>query len=324
MKVCHWVMMNGSGMRHVAESMANNEKKLGLDSYLCDFAKPDDYLMHVDADVHVAHTHFPDSFAEKITKPFKRVWIAHGGFDHVFQNSVETGLNKGYGAGDSFMLCQHQLRTCDASVTFWPRQQAIWQSMCDKNTKVHLVSLGVEKDFWKPMESRGKYLGSPSLFTAENAHFCKWPLDLFIMWPWVWPKISGSYLHAIYLPQDQHRWWSPFINRNGTAYRAIVSASRFEQTELRNAFVSCDYYIGLVQKGDFNRVCLEANACGIKTISYRGNPYSDYWLTEGDQREMARELIAILKGEVEPRKKDEVPDAIETAKAMKENDESLS
>jgi len=316
-------MMNGSGMRHVAESMANNEKKLGLDSNLCDFAKPDEYLQHLDADIHVAHTHFPDAFRDKIPKPFKTIWVAHGVVEHAFQNSVEQGLEKGYGAGDTWMLCQWQLQHSDASVTFWPRQQAIWQSLCDKNTKVHLVPLGVEKDFWKPVESRGKYLGNPSLFTAENCHYCKWPLDLFIMWPWVYPKIPNSHLHAIYLPTDQHRWWFPLINRNGCSYRATISASRFEQTELRNAFVSSDYYIGLVRYGEANRIFLEATACGMKTISYQGNPYADYWLTEGDQRGMANELIAILKGEIPARPKMEVPDAIETAKAMKEIYEGL-
>ncbi len=317
-------MLNGSGMFRVAESMALNEKKLGLDSNVCDFSKPQDYDSMLDADVHVSHTHFPDSFKAKITKPLKVVWVAHGAIDAVFHDSVEAGLNKGYGAGDSWMLCQYMMQHSDAIVTFWPRQQAILQSLCDKNTKVSLVPLGVEKDFWQPGISRGKYLGNPSLFTAENCHVCKWPYDLFVCWPWVYKEVPDAHLHAIYLPNDQHRWFFSLVNRNGAAYKATLSSLTFGREELRNAFRSVDYFIGLTRYGEPNRLCLEANATGVKSIGYWGNTACDFWIHEGDQREMAKELIAILKGEVEPRKKDEVPDAIETAKAMKEIYEGIS
>ncbi len=84
-----------------------------------------------------------------------------------------------------------------------------------------------------------------------------------------------------------------------------------------------DYYIGLVRYGDFNRLCLEANACGARSISYRGNPYSDFWIAEGDQRVMADELVEILNGNVEPRKKEVVPDISETALAMQKIYEGL-
>lgn len=81
---------------------------------------------------------------------------------------------------------------------------------------------------------------------------------------------------------------------------------------------------GLVRYGDHNRLSLEANASGCKTISYKGNVYSSYWIDEGDQREMAKRLIAILKGEVEPRPdKREVADISITAQAMKEIYESI-
>jgi hypothetical protein len=71
-----------------------------------------------------------------------------------------------------------------------------------------------------------------------------------------------------------------------------------------------------VRYGDFNRICLEANASGAKTISYYGNPYSDFWIPEGDQRVIADYLIKILDGEVAPRKKTSVPDISETANEM--------
>jgi hypothetical protein len=176
--------------------------------------------------------------------------------------------------------------------------------------------MGIEKDFWKPVESLGKYLGIPSLFTAENADYSKWPLDLFLTWPWVWEEVPLSHLHAVYLPTDQHRWWYPLINRNGCGFKTMTSGGVFTDEQLRNAFVSTDYFIGLVRYGDFNRLCMEANACGAKIISYTGNEYADYWLPEGDQRRIARELVKILKGKIAPRVRKEAGDIIETSKQM--------
>jgi hypothetical protein len=310
-------MSNRSGMNTVANECVIQEQKLGIEAVYADFAETSKFEQFVDADIHVAHTHFPDAMRKMLTKPLKLVWVAHGGIDHVFYESMSGGLSKGYGAGDGWMLCQYWLQHSDAIITYWPRQAAIWQTLCDKNTKVHCVPMGVEKSFWKPVQSRGRYQGLPSLLTAENSHYCKWPYDLFVTWPMVYPELdTEGFLHAIYLPTDQHRWFFPLMSRNGCYYRTVPSALILPPEDLRNAFCSTDYYIGLVRYGDFNRVCLEANASGSKTISYRGNPYSDFWITEGDQRVMAQELTAILKGQTEPRQKDIVPEAVETSKEM--------
>ena len=113
------------------------------------------------------------------------------------------------------------------------------------------------------------------------------------------------------------------VNRNGTSYGSHITSLAFHGTALRNIFKSIDYQIGLVKYGDFNRISLEANAAGCKTISYRGNPYADFWVTEGDQRVIAEELIAIVRGETKARTKSIVPDQLETAEAMREIYEGL-
>jgi len=299
-------------MMRVAESFVEGEKKIGIDAHL---ANPQDETTWIwDADINVSHTHLPDAVRRKGKKP--TVWVSHGTPEHVFQSSVEQAV--GYGHADGWMLAQNWLRTADAIVTFWPRHQWIWQSLCDKGRKVNLVPLGVDKDFWKPLDSIGKFAGEPSVLTAENAHYIKWPLDLFLFWPLMREELMGATLHALYLPNDQHRWFFPLINRNGCSYASYVSGGAMSHSSLRNAMVSTDYYCGLVRYGDFNRISLEANACGAKTISYRGNPYSDFWITEGDQREMAKEMLAILKKEIEPREKQVVPNIEDMAKVMKE------
>ncbi len=308
-------------MNQVAEALVKAEKVLGLDSIICNpMEQSRESLEHsLDSDVHVCHTHIPEWLKRRITKPYKLIWIGHGVPEHCFQGSVEDYKTTSYGANDGWMLMQYWLQNADAIVTFWPRHAAIYQSLCDKKTKVNVLPLGVDKTFWKPTPSNGKFAGSPSLFSAENPHYIKWPLDLFITWPWVYPKIKGDpCLHVAYLAMDMHRWFFPLVNRNGASYGCHITPLIFDNVALRNVFNSVDYFIGLVNKGDHNRLSQEANACGCKTISYRGNPYSDFWLPEGDQREIATELTKILNGHVEPRKKEPVADVMDTATQMKE------
>ncbi len=321
MKVVHWTLTNGSGLHHMARDISQAEAKLGVDSTLMEATNPVHAIKGADADIHVIHSHIPDK-VKAVAK--KLVYVVHGTPEHSFQSSVEAGLNQGYGAGDSWMMMQHYLQVSDAIVTWWPRHQAILQSLCDKKTTVTLVPMGVDRTVWKPQETRGRWAGSPSLLTAENCHYIKWPLDLFILWPWVSRQIPDAVLHAHYLPRDQHRWFMTLVNRNGASYKSYLSATPLAQPDLINAFCSTDFFIGLVRYGDYNRLSMEARACGAKVISYSGNEYADYWIPEGDQRVMAEHLVKILKGETEPRQNlPEVPDISDTAARMKEIYESL-
>ena len=317
MKITHCSLLNGSGMHRVAEQMQLQEKALGHDSALLDVSKIDQNLdPFLDSDIFVVHTHLPDPIMKRRKKESRIVHISHGTPEHIFTGSVDANANVNHAAHDGLMLLQYWLQYSDAIVTFWPRHQWILQSMCDKNTVVDCVPLGVDKEFWKPVSSAGKYIGTPSLFTAENCHRIKWPLDLLIAWPYVADQLQGARLHISYLPNDQHRWFMPLMNRNGSAYNSFTNSLAFGPENLRNAFCSVDYYIGLVRYGDFNKISLEANACGCKTISYEGNPYSDYWIKEGDQREMANQLLQIISGDMKPREKKPVPHAIETTIEM--------
>lgn len=316
--VRHWSLTNGSGMHRVAKSIVDAEVALGMDSALVDCAVvSEDWDAAMIADIHVIHTHFPQSMRKALKPTAKLVWVAHGTPDHVFQSSVEAGLGAPYGHADPFMLMQYWLKNADARVTFWPRHQWIYQSMVDKSTPIHCVPLGVDTAFWSGGTSRGKYDGAPSVLYAENPHYIKWSYDALIAWPSVVEQIDGAKLHNIYLPRDMHRWFFPLVNANGASFSAHISPVTFPWDTLRDVFQSVDFVMGLVRYGDFNHLSLQANAAGATTISYAGNAHADYWVTEGDQRTIAAELTAILQGTVPKRDKTPVPDIAETAVAMK-------
>lgn len=319
LKIAHWTLKNGSGMGNVAIDLAVAETALGLNSVCIDNNVKAEWAGGMDADVHVAHSHVPD---EARAGGGKMVWIGHGTPEHCFMSAVEDGLNNTHGFSDVWMLVQYWLKNADAMVTFWPRHQAIWQSMVDKGRKVHCVPMGIN-DFWKSVPTGGKFAGTPSLLNAENCHFIKWPLDLVLMWPWVVEQVPGAVMHLFNLPNDQHRWWFPLMNRNGTAFKSHITTGKHSRETLRNAFVSTDFYFNTVRYGDYNRVGLEAKAAGCKLISYVGNQYADFWIPEMDQRYQAGKLSEILRGDVAPREADPVPTIQEQAEGMKEVYESL-
>ncbi|MDE2022311.1 MAG: hypothetical protein KGI71_05380 [Patescibacteria group bacterium] len=322
MKIRHWSLCNGSGLAGVAQSLADGETAAGHDSKVVNSTLQDDSWIEAEsADVAVVHSHLPNPVQDRIRKAGKKqavVWVGHGTPDHVFQSAAEYAQSGGYGHPEPLMLLHHWLKDADAHVTFWERHQWIYQRLAGKRTPIHLVPLGVHKAFWSAGASRGKFDGAPSVFTAENPHYIKWPYDLLTLWPDVAEALDGGMakLHAIYIPRDMHAVFYPWAYANGAAYYGFLSPSTFDAEGLRNAFQSTDFTVGLVRYGDHNQLSMQANAAGAKTISYRGNPYADYWVTEGDQRVIAQELTAILAGRVAPREKTPVPDLTEMVAAM--------
>ena len=316
MKVAHWSLLNGSGMHRVAETLSGAERAAGVDSSLVNLVDPAAWEAVVDAEVHVCHTHIPDEFLARLPKAPKLVYVGHGTPEHVYQSAVEEGARGGYGHADGWMLLQRWLQVADARVTFWPRHQAIYQSLCDRGSLVDCLPMGVDTAFWAGGTSKGKYAGAPSVWTGENQHYIKWILDLILAWPWVLQAVPAAKLHAVYLPKDQHRWLFPLANRNGAAYGAYLSPLVFSHEQLRDILKSVDFFVGLVRYGDHNHLSLQAACAGVPTISYVGNPYADYWLPEGDQRTLATELVKVLRGEVTPRAKSPVPHIGEMTEAM--------
>jgi len=119
-------------------------------------------------------------------------------------------------------------------------------------------------------------------------------------------------------PPDQHQVWFPLMNRIGTTFKAYASNKVFDKPNLRNAFKSVDYVTSFVRYGDFNKITLEAKASGAKIISFKGNPYADFWIDEGDQRLQAEQMVNIFTGNCLPRETKPVPDISETARHMVE------
>src|SRR3990167_8502491 len=317
MQVRHWTIENGSGMHRVAETLAAAETALGITSGLADPTKPETWDAHVDADIHVVHTHFPDVMAKRATKPLRVVWVGHGTPDHVFQSAVEEAGRGSYGHGDAIQLMLHWLKVADARVTFWPRHKWMYDRMLTKGARpTDLVPMGVDTAFWSGGESAGKFAGTPSVLTCENPHEFKWPYDLLVAWPALAEEYPEIRLHGNYIPNDMHRAFFPFFNALGSTYTAYLSPIVFDKANLRNALKSVDFFCGLVRYGDHNPLSLEAAASGCKTISYAGNPYATYWVPNGDQRELAKHLLTIFKGDATPRQPDPIPDIHDTATAM--------
>jgi galactitol-specific phosphotransferase system IIB component/glycosyltransferase involved in cell wall biosynthesis len=311
MKLTHWTFFNGSGLANVAVDMAEADRQFGFDVTVCDTNNVETWEKGMDADIHVVHSHIPDKLS--FDKSKRIITVQHGAPEHIFQISVEQGAAGGYGTGDSFSLAHFFLKRSNALVTFWPRQAEILETLTDR--PIFCIPMGIKKDFWTHQDIP-PMVGTPSIFTSENAHTCKWPLDMFLIWPRIVKEIPSARLHAINMPLNQQRWWWPLSYANNSNYSTYMSAMRLDAAGLRNYLSASNFYYSPVRYGDHNRMSLEAAACGTKVISYEGNEYAHYWVREGDQRRQVVDLLRILKGEAEERTPLPVPDIIDTAKAM--------
>lgn len=323
MKVAHWTEKGlRSGLGHTSLNICEAERRLGIDSILVDCNDESDWHNADNADIYVSHLFLP---LKRVHDKQPKVWVAHGTPEVLFESGYQESVKGQYGHADGWMLAQWWLQNADVTVTFWPRHEAIWRSLSDKHTRIEGVPLGVDLDFWKPVPSAGKFVGEPSVFTAENCYTIKWPLDLFIAWPWVVRDgLPEAKLHAVYVPMDQHRFWFPLVNRNSCSFHSYISNRVFSHEELRNAFGSTDFYANFIRYSDHNYIGLQASASGAKVISYKGNPYASFWVDAGDQRYMAQRLGAILRGEIREREDREKPVSISrTAERMIEIYESL-
>ncbi len=326
MRVAHWSLTNRSGLHHLAQACVEAETRLGHDSMLIDVDQPASWTdgHAVDADIHVVHSRFPEvqryRIKNKTGKDVKLVFCAHGIPEHNIELAAQNFLAQPeqYRPIDNWALTQEWLRTADAFVCFSPRQQAIYESMAHKGRLIDLIPLGVDREFWAAGELAPgeKMEGEPAVWTSENPARIKWPLDVLIAWPWVCREVPQAFLHAHYLVFDIQRFLVGLANANGAAAHANMTARVFDHGTLRNIWKGCDYMLATTRYGDNTCLTMQAEAAGLKTISYPGNEYASYWMPEGDQRQMAAQLVRIFRGEVEPREKKEVPDLIEMGQAM--------
>ncbi len=303
--------------------MARAELAMGVEARCLDPFDPAQKFWDwaLDADVHIGHTHIPDifngkSFRKSCTKPFKWVFPVHGTPEIVFESSVKDAEQNGYNTGTSFAHHQISMQNADAIVTFWSRHQALYKLATDKHTIVDLIPMGLDVEFWKGGASQGKYLGKPSFLSCENQYPFKWSVEIIRLWPWVRAELDEAYLHATNLPGTLQRFVDVLAARYGSLYGGIYGSWNYDPTNLRNILKQIDFYISPVRYGDHNRMSLEAAAAGAKVISFEGNEYADFWMREGDQRRIAHDIIAIGKGDVEPRAdKKPVPTEREMAEA---------
>lgn len=312
MKITHWCKPNGSGMYAVALMLVAGETNLGIISRVEDPFAPvsDEILKAIEGtNVHVVHTHIPNKWLYDSKTP--KLFVSHATPEVMFTSALREAERAAYGHSDPLMLLMWWLQHADAVVSLVERHQQILLQMSDRGRQIYYVPLGVDTSFWKPVPSAGKYDGTPSLFSAENQYEIKSHLDTFLALPTIvsHSDLHATKFHAIYVPTDQSRVLFPLADRCGAAFSAHISAKRFGPEDLRNAFCSIDFYLNLVRYGDPSLTGLQARACGVPLISYAGNPYADYWVSEGDQRVMAVKLIDILTKTVEPRTVSLVPTA---------------
>lgn len=312
MKIRHWVVQDSSGMSHLALAVAEGERRLGHDVDLVDATSQSSCRdpRHVDADVHCVHSQCGLADLAYIRDLMGRaprvVFYSHGIPEDTLTLSVNDVLLKERpGVEDIWGLTRYWLARADAFVVFNARQQALFQSM---GRVVDCVPFGVDTEFWADGPRQVPRLkGAPAVWTGENQSRTKWALDAILAWPFVVAQVPEAHLHAHYIPFELHRWFVDIANTNGASYSATITPKYWNHPSLRELWRGCDFLWATTRYGDPTCLSQQAEASGLKVISYAGNPYASYWVPEGDQRVLAEHVVAIVRGEVAPRDKTPIP-----------------
>ncbi len=310
MKIRHWVIQNPSGMHHLAQAVAEGERRLGHDALVLDAtdAGPWRDPSHVDADVHCIHSRCPAGFPafvrEQTGREAKIIFYSHGIPEHLIEQSVQEFLVLDKpNPGDFWALTRYWLKEADAFVVFSPRQAVLYNTMLPKGREVDLVPFGVDLAFWQTPDVNVEHLrGKPAVWMSENQNRIKWGLDVFFAWPLVAKAIPDIHLHAHFVPYDLHRFLVGIADANGAApNHATITPKFWPHETLRRFFRGADFNLATTRYGDNTCLTMQAEAAGLKTISYPGNAYASYWIPEGDQRVMADQLTGIFSGYLPPR-----------------------
>jgi hypothetical protein len=324
MKIRHWVIQNQSGMHHLALAVAEGERRLGHDALVVDAANDDLWgdPAHRDADVYGIHSRIPSAVIGGIRnasgKAPRLVFYSHGIPEHLIELSVlDFNAVDKPNPIDLWAMTRYWLKEADAFVVFCPRQQALYNTMLPRERRVDCVPLGVDRAFWSTEPNTIERLrGEPAVWMSENQNRIKWALDVLLAWPSVAAKVPSVYLHAHWIPMDLHRFFVDLANTNGATYHATITPKFYGHETLRMFWAGCDYMLATTRYGDNTCVTMQAEAAGLKTISYPGNEHASYWISEGDQRVMAAQLADIFTGTTPPRAdKLPVPDITDMAKA---------
>jgi glycosyltransferase involved in cell wall biosynthesis len=214
--------------------------------------------------------------------------------------SVKDAEKNDYNSGTSFEQHIWGMQTADAVWAFVPRHHWLYDLSTDKATKIDLIPMGIDVEFWKGGTSQGKYMGNPSFLTSENQYPFKWCAEFVKVWQAVRADLDDAVIHCTNIPGGIMPFMKMLVLRYG-ARGVILGTWSYDHQNLRNIFKQVDFYINPVRYGDFNRIGLEAAAAGCPLITYPGNEYADYWLPEGDHRAVTQTLIKIGKGEIAPR-----------------------
>jgi hypothetical protein len=321
-KIRHWSIMNQSGMHHLAQAVADGERRLGHDALVVDASDDGPWAdpTVLDADVHCIHSRWRPGAQQAIRaqtgRDPKLVFYSHGIPEHLIELSVQEFLVKDIPEPqDLWAFTRYWLKEADAFVVFSPRQAVLYNTMLSRGQEVDLVPLGVDLTFWeRGPEDAPRLRGTPSVWMSENQHRIKWALDMFFAWPLVARALPTVHLHAHFIPYDVQRFLVDIVNANGAAFNATVTQKFYPHDALRTFWKGCDFMLATTRYGDNTCLTMQAEAAGLKTISYPGNQYASFWVPEGDQRVIADQLTGILMGMIPPREdKLPVPDLTDMA-----------
>ena len=214
------------------------------------------------ADIHMIHS----TMSKKVGELKPKVFFHHGTPEACLANDLEKG-------SVSFMSAAEWTNKMEATFVTSKRAHEIWSAF-DWNKKIHLVTKGIDLDWWTRSTTQQDIEGEPSILYGEIWRGIKHPLHLFYACKRLFEENPGMRLNVWGLNVHQKFWenfvqWTSckdFIGKRGL--KGIVDYPSHYYTR-GDVLMSPGLY------GDVSRTQQEAMACGCPVVSWDTDPYGD-------------------------------------------------
>ena len=174
----------------------------------------------------------------------------------------------------SFMSAAEWTNRFEATFVTSKRAEEVWGSFDHSGEKVHLISKGIDLDWWIRSPTSQDLEGEPSILYGEIWRGIKHPLHLFYACKRIFEENPKMRLNVWGL-NIKRDFWQQFLDWTG--YHDFIGKRGLKGiVDYPNHwYTRGDVLISPGLFGDVSRVQQEAMACGCPSISWDSDPYGD-------------------------------------------------
>ena len=216
------------------------------------------------ADIHVVHFSFDVKLG--LLKP--KVFFAHGTAEAVIDSGLREPEKRALLAGSQW------IHNFEGTIVTGQRAKQFWEVFDPSGKKVHVVSKGIDLEWWQRSATKAILTGEPSVLYGEVWRGIKHPTPVFFAVNEIYKRNKEVRMNAWSLGPGR-TFWQDFIAQAG--FKDFLGQSNIPgvQDYPEHFYSRGDVLVSPVYAGDLSRVAQEAMACGCPVISWDTDPWGE-------------------------------------------------